>query len=87
MSSLVSKLDKLNLGDERSILYGYIWRTKQTKKFFVCKNNYYVIPDSEGSRLVLCQKRSFGAEECFICLKCTNMTVFDNLGDGASLVD
>ena len=85
MSSLVSKLDSLNLGDERSILFGYIWRTKQTKKFFVCKNNFFVIPDSEGSRMVLCQKKRFGTEECFICLKCTNMTAFDNLGQSANL--
>ena len=84
MSSLVSRLDDLNLGDERSTLFGYIWRTKQSKKFFACKNSYYVIPDIAGPKMILCQKKRFRDSECFICLKCTDNIVFENMGSLAN---
>ena len=85
MSSLARKLDDLNLEEERSNMFGYIWRTKQSKKFFACKNNFYVVPDSVGSRMILCQRMNFGESDYFICLKCTDTTIFENLGAPSDL--
>ena len=80
MSSLAAKLDSISVGSERSILFGYIWRTKQSKRYYSCKDDYLVIPDKEGSSLVLCKKVT--KEQCngYVCLKCSDLTVFGNLG-------
>ena len=43
----------------------------------------YQIQKGQGWSSV--RKKRFGTEECFICLKCTNMTAFDNLGQSAHL--
>ena len=80
MSDLVTKLDNLSPGEDRSKMFGYIWRTKQKKNYFACKNNYFVVPDVRGSALVLCRKVKKN-DEGYICLKCTDMTVFKNLGN------
>ena len=79
MSELATKLDKLSLGEERSKMFGYIWRAKKNKTFYACKNNYLVVPELKGSSFVLCQKVGQKNDQAYICLKCTNMTFFDNL--------
>ena len=81
MSDLTAKLDNLSLGEDRSKMFGYIWRTKQKKNYFDCKNNYFVVPDIRGSTLVLIRKVKKNDAEGYICLKCTDMTVFKNLGN------
>ena len=81
MSDLTAKLDNLSLGEDRSKMFGYIWRTKQKKNYFACKNNYFVVPDIRGSTLVLIRKVKKNNAEGYICLKCTDMTVFKNLGN------
>ena len=73
MSELAAKLDSLSLGDDRSKMFGYICRVKKSKK---CKNNYLVVPELKGSSFVLCQKVGQKDDQAYICLKCTNMTVF-----------
>ena len=87
MSSLASKLDSVSLGGDRSKLFGYIWRTKQNKKYFFCQNNYIVIPDTRGSALVLCKKMIKDQSQGYICFKCSDMTTFNNLGYIQSLED
>ena len=87
MCSLSSQLDALNLGEERNVLFGYVWRTKQTQKFFVCKNNFVVIPDVESSKLVLCRKYLKENEACYVCLQCTGLSVIENLGNVKNLID
>ena len=56
MSSLAAKLDSISVGSERSILFGYVWRTKQNKRYYLCKDDYFVIPEEKGSSLVLCKR-------------------------------
>ena len=60
-------------------MFGYIWRAKKNKTFYACKNNYLVVPELKGSSFVLCRKVGQKDDQAYICLKCTNMTVFDNL--------
>ena len=80
MSSLAAKLDSISVGSERSILFGYVWRTKQNKRYYLCKDDYFVIPEEKGSSLVLCKRVTKGECNGFVCLKCSDMTVFGNLG-------
>ena len=81
MSELAAKLDNLSLGEERSKMFDYIWRAKKNKKFYACKNNYLVVPELKGSSYVLCRKVGHKGDQAYVCLKCTNMTVFENLGN------
>lgn len=81
MSALADKLNALIVGGERSVLFGYIWRTKRSKKFYSCQDNYLVVPDVEGSKLILCQKRNIDDFYFFICFQCAKSTVFENLGN------
>ena len=69
MASLIEKLDALKICDEnkRKDLYGYLYRTKGTKNYFLCSNNYFVIPSTDNKKMLLCQKTVSGAFFCFSC--------------------
>ena len=84
MSSLAAKLDSIGVS-ERIILVGYIWRTKQNKRYYFCKDDYLVIPENDSSSLVLCNKVTKGQCNGYVCLKCSDMTVFGNLGSVQNL--
>ena len=78
MCDLASKLDSLSLSD-RCGMIGYISRVKKSKKYFKCPENYFVLPDIEGSKLILCKRQSAIEDDVFICFQCTDMTIFKNL--------
>ena len=81
MSELAAKLDNLSLGDDRTKMFSYICRAKASKKYFACKNSYLDVPELKGSSYVLCRKVGHKDDLAHVCLKCTNMTVFENLGN------
>merc|ERR1739838_283051 len=60
-------------------MFGYFWRAKKNETFYACKNNYLVVPELKGLSFVLCRKVEQKDDQAYICLKCTNMTVFNNL--------
>ena len=69
MSCLISKFDQFTLNsddDEEKVLYGYIFKAKSSKKFFACKNDFYVIPDFLDSRMLLCQRKYVTSDNCVI---------------------
>ena len=84
MSDLADRLGALCL-DDRSKMLGYISRVKRSKKYFQCQDDYLVVPDIEGSRLILCQRRIVNSEECFVCLHCTDYTVLTNLRNSKNI--
>ena len=46
MTSIIQKLEVLSISEnERAALIGYLTRTKKSKKYFRCKNDYVVIPN------------------------------------------
>ena len=53
----------------------------KSQKYFQGKENYVVVLEIEGSRLILCQLKTNDTEACYICFHCTNMTIFQNLGN------
>ena len=57
MTSLVEQLDALSINDEeeRKNLFAYIYQTKQSKMFFLCGNDFVVIPDCDKKQMLLCK--------------------------------
>ena len=81
MASLVEKLDALSINDEkeRKDLFGYIYRTKQSKNYFICENDFIVIPNCDNKKMVLCKLVRHESGNCFLCFACENSTVFENM--------
>ena len=82
MSSIIQKLEALTVNEsERSNLIGYLTRTKKSKKYFRCRNDYVVIPSFDAKKYLLCKMiRSFESLS-FLCLECQNATIFENMND------
>ena len=83
MSSLVEKLDALSIDDEkeRKDLFGYIYSTKPSKNYFICENDFIVIPNCDNKKIVLCKLVRLESRNCFLCFACENSTVFENMNN------
>ena len=81
MSSLIEKFDSLAINDEkeRKDIYGYVFRTKKSKNYFFCKNDFIVIPSFDEKKMILCKLVLQKPEYCFICFKCENLTILENM--------
>ena len=80
MTSLVERLDALQISDEKSRkdIFGYIYRTKKAKQYFLCTEDYMVIPSFDEKRFILC-KIVRDKDNIFICVICAHRTVLDNI--------
>ena len=82
MSTIIQKLEALSLDEsERSDLIGYLTRTKKSKKYYRCRNDYVVIPSFDAKKYLLCKQIKSFESHSFLCLECQNATIFDNMND------
>ena len=81
MTSLVEQLDALCIkdDDDRKLLYGYIYRTKRSKKYFLCGNDFIVIPDPDNKKMLLCKMVRTDPKNIFFCFECENTSVLENM--------
>ena len=80
MTSLVERLDALQISDEKSRkdIFGYIYRTKKAKQYFLCTEDYMVIPSFDEKKFILC-KIVRDKDNTFISFQCDHRTVPDNI--------
>ena len=80
MTSLVERLDALQISDKKSrkYMFGYIYRTKKAKQYFLCTEDYMVIPSFDEKKFILC-KIVRDKDNSFICFLCDHRTVLDNI--------
>ena len=82
MTSIIQKLEVLSISEnERAALIGYLTRTKKSKKYFRCKNDYVVIPNFDNKKYLLCKIIRNLKSQSFLCLECQNETIFENMND------
>ena len=81
MTSLVERFDSLSINGEkeREDLFGYVFRTKKAKNYFLCNNDFIVIPSFDEKKMVLRKLERSISELCFLCFECENLTVFENM--------
>ena len=77
MSTIIQKLEALSLDEsERSDLIGYLTRTKKSKKYYRCRNDYVIIPSFDAKKYMLCKQIKSFESHSFLCLECQNATIF-----------
>ena len=61
MTSLVERFDSLSINDEKGRMdfFGYVFRTKKAKNYFLCNNDFIVIPSFDEKKMVLRKLESF----------------------------
>ena len=70
MSDLLKRFENLTMNssdDEKNVLQGYVCKVKIEKKYFNCQNNFLVIPDQVGSKLVLCERKYIEGQSYVVC--------------------
>ena len=80
MASLVERLDALQLTDDerRKDLYGYIYRTKKERQYYLCSGDFLVVPSFDGKKFILCQLLR-DKEDTFVCYQCEHRTAIENI--------
>ena len=81
----MSSLDGLNLLMKEAFCSVIFGGPSRLKSSLYVKTTFLSYRIQKGQGWSSVRKKRFGTEECFICLKCTNMTAFDNLGQSANL--
>ena len=81
MTSLVEKLDALQISDEKSRkdMFGYIYRTKKGKQYFLWLDDHMeIIPSFVEKKFIIC-KLVRDKDNIFICFLCDTWTVLDKI--------